>query len=273
MNISEAEVKDFLDNGPWYHTIDFPNGLVSKGVYDHRKFVPMYKIPESLENMDVLDVGCSDGFFSFEMERRGAKSILSVDIDKVSGPSAIAHSLIHKEGLDKKYIERQSQHTRFSNLAQKLGLQISLPILMAIKLLDSKVKFQEHSVYELHKLGRQFDLVFCGDLVEHLKNPIEAVEELSKATKTLAIITIASVATGKRVGPWLSVLNLAPLLKGRVVTYWGDRGGTFFHFSAPAFVRLLKASGFSRVEVVSKFEQRNFKSDIDIPHVVYHAYK
>ncbi|MDO8424103.1 MAG: methyltransferase domain-containing protein [bacterium] len=272
MNISKEEIRDFLASGLWYHTIEFPDGLTSKGVYDHRQFVSLYKIPV-LEGKEVLDVGCSDGFFSFEMERRGAKSVLAVDIDKPSGTSAIAHSVAHKENFNKKYSSREALYAQFNGLAQKLDLSNVLLISMAAKLLGSKVRYQELSVYELHKLGRQFDLVFCGDLVEHLKNPIEAVEELSKATKTLAIITIASVATGKRVKPWLFLLNLVPLLKGRVVTYWGDRGGTFFHFSAPAFVRLLKASGFSRVEVVSKFEQRNFKSGIDVPHVVYHAWK
>ena len=167
----------------------------------------------------------------------------------------------------------QAKNSNFLPLAKKLGLDRAHLMLMATRLLNSKVEYQDHSIYDLHKLDKQFDIVFCGDLIEHLKNPIEAVEELSRATKKLCIITVASVATGKRVRPWLSLLSLSPLLRDRVVTYWGDRGGTFFHFSAEAFVRLLKASNFSRVEIVSKFEQKNFKSDIDVPHVVFHAYK
>ncbi|OGM02004.1 hypothetical protein A2115_01640 [Candidatus Woesebacteria bacterium GWA1_41_8] len=273
MITNQDDVKRFLQGAAWYHTIDFPGGISSKGAYDHRKFVNFYKLPKSLVGQEVLDVGCADGFFSFELEKRGAKRVLAVDTNKFDGASAISPSPIHEVDYQRKYSSIQSQNTKFLPLAQKLGLSKVHLMLMATRLLNSGVEYQDCSIYELHKLNHKFDVVFCGDLIEHLKNPIEAVEELSRATKTLCIITIASLATGSKVNRWLSLINFNPLLRGKIVTYWGDRGGTFFHFSTNAFVRLLKASGFSRIEIASKFNQKNFKSNIYVPHVVYHCWK
>jgi len=50
-------------------------------------------------------------------------------------------------------------------------------------------------------------------------------------------------------------------------------GATFFHFSPKAFAKLLKASGFSRVEIISSFDLKNFRTGLDVPHVVYHCWK
>jgi hypothetical protein len=65
----------------WYHTIDFGNGIVSRGHFDHRSVVDRYGTPASLEGMTALDVGAGDGFFSLELERRGARRVLAIDVD------------------------------------------------------------------------------------------------------------------------------------------------------------------------------------------------
>src|SRR5262245_62521924 len=57
----------------WYHTIELGNGLVSRGFYDHRPVVNCYGLPDSLCGKTALDIGTADGFWAFEMERRGAE--------------------------------------------------------------------------------------------------------------------------------------------------------------------------------------------------------
>ncbi len=66
----------------WYHTIDFGNGEITDGIYDHRPLLKYYGFPESLKGKKVLDVGCADGFFSFEFERRGADKVVALDTYK-----------------------------------------------------------------------------------------------------------------------------------------------------------------------------------------------
>jgi tRNA (mo5U34)-methyltransferase len=66
----------------WYSTIDFGNGEITNGIFDHRPVLKYYGFPESLKGKRVLDVGCADGFFSFEFEKRGADKVVALDAYK-----------------------------------------------------------------------------------------------------------------------------------------------------------------------------------------------
>ena len=65
----------------WYHTIELPGGAFTPGFYDHRPLVPRLPIPASLEGKRCLDIAGSDGFFAFEMWRRGAAEVISIDLE------------------------------------------------------------------------------------------------------------------------------------------------------------------------------------------------
>jgi len=65
----------------WWHSFELPDGRVIEGVADlaalkHR--LAQFPIPENLAGKRVLDIGAWDGWFSFEMERRGAE-VTAVD--------------------------------------------------------------------------------------------------------------------------------------------------------------------------------------------------
>ncbi|HLH39805.1 MAG TPA: DUF1698 domain-containing protein [Bryobacteraceae bacterium] len=65
----------------WYHSIDLPGGGVIPGIQsiEHlRARIAQYPIPQDLRGKRVLDIGAWDGWFSFEMERRGAE-VVAVD--------------------------------------------------------------------------------------------------------------------------------------------------------------------------------------------------
>src|SRR5215218_8320704 len=64
----------------WYHTIDLGNGIVTPGWFDLRPHVSSYGLPERMDGMRALDIGTWDGFWAFEMERRGAE-VVSLDLD------------------------------------------------------------------------------------------------------------------------------------------------------------------------------------------------
>ena len=69
------------DSDLWWHSIDLGNGLVSPGVHSLEELQSLYRslnLPEDLSGKSLLDIGCWDGFYSFEAERHGAK-VTAVD--------------------------------------------------------------------------------------------------------------------------------------------------------------------------------------------------
>jgi tRNA (mo5U34)-methyltransferase len=68
----------------YYHSIELPDGGVIPGIQSietQRARIAQFPIPEDLRGKRVLDIGAWDGWFSFEMERRGA-TVVAVDATK-----------------------------------------------------------------------------------------------------------------------------------------------------------------------------------------------
>src|SRR4051812_50070915 len=55
-------------------------GLETPGWHDTRPVVGEIPFPASLEGKRCLDVGTFDGFWAFEMERRGAAEVIAIDV-------------------------------------------------------------------------------------------------------------------------------------------------------------------------------------------------
>src|ERR1041384_7819399 len=64
----------------WWHTIDVGPNLVTPGAWDIRHLPAQIPWPDSLAGKRCLDVGTMDGFWAFEMERRGAGEVLAIDV-------------------------------------------------------------------------------------------------------------------------------------------------------------------------------------------------
>lgn len=68
----------------YYHSIELPDGQVIPGIQSVEKQrwrLAQFPIPQDLSGKRVLDIGAWDGWFSFEMERRGA-AVVAVDATK-----------------------------------------------------------------------------------------------------------------------------------------------------------------------------------------------
>jgi tRNA (mo5U34)-methyltransferase len=70
------------DELEWWHSFELPDGNKIQGVntlegQKHR--LGQFPIPQDLSGKRVLDIGAWDGWFSFEMERRGAE-VVAVDV-------------------------------------------------------------------------------------------------------------------------------------------------------------------------------------------------
>jgi tRNA (mo5U34)-methyltransferase len=63
----------------WWHTIEIEPGLVTRGGWDLRPTADVMPWPD-LAGKRCLDVGTMDGFWAFELERRGASEVLAIDV-------------------------------------------------------------------------------------------------------------------------------------------------------------------------------------------------
>jgi tRNA (mo5U34)-methyltransferase len=65
--------------GYWYHIFEIFPGVLTPGISDSLEMLRQMNLPEDLTGKTVLDIGASDGFFSFECLRRGAKYVTALD--------------------------------------------------------------------------------------------------------------------------------------------------------------------------------------------------
>jgi tRNA (mo5U34)-methyltransferase len=78
-------VKEWLqyhvDTEPyWFQKIELMPGVFTPGWSDPAKEkLPHFALPEDLTGKRVLDIGCAEGFFSFEAEKRGAREVVAID--------------------------------------------------------------------------------------------------------------------------------------------------------------------------------------------------
>jgi hypothetical protein len=63
----------------WYHTLELAPGVIMPGWFDLRPVVPKV-LPASLAGLRCLDVATFDDFWAFELERRGAREVVAVDV-------------------------------------------------------------------------------------------------------------------------------------------------------------------------------------------------
>lgn len=70
-----------LEKTGWWHSFELPDGSVNEGVITIdglKERLAQFPIPQDLRGRRVLDIGTWDGWFAFEMERRGAE-VVAVD--------------------------------------------------------------------------------------------------------------------------------------------------------------------------------------------------
>lgn len=153
-------------NHDWYHTIELAPGVVTPGRVDTRSAVSHVPLPTSLAGLRCLDIGTWDGFWAFEMERRGAAEVHALDVPDPYRWDWPARARI-----------RESYDGGKANLeAIKQGGN-GFPI--AREALGSSVERHEMTVYEIspERLGT-FDFVFVGSILLHLRDPVGALERI-----------------------------------------------------------------------------------------------
>src|SRR3954454_7201268 len=206
-------------------------------MFDLRDQIHHYGLPERMDGLRALDVGTWDGFWAFEMERRGAE-VVALDLDD-------------ERDLDWPPRFRPSA---FSDQPRGRGFAL------AHELLDSRVERVVRSIYDAfpEDLG-QFDLVICGSVLIHLRDQMLALERIANLCRG----TFISAEEYDRVG------GLMPFPMSRLRAH---RGGTvvFWRPNAKAWERMMWTAGFDRVERRGRFGMKA-STGFSVPHAVLHS--
>ena len=83
----------------WWHAIEVAPGVVTPGPWDLRPTAERMPWPGSLQGLRCLDIGTMDGFWAFELERRGAGEVLAIDIAERPTFAAAAELLGSRAGF------------------------------------------------------------------------------------------------------------------------------------------------------------------------------
>jgi tRNA (mo5U34)-methyltransferase len=209
----------------WYHTIELPGGVVTNGHFDTRPTVAKVPLPADLTGMRCLDVGTWDGFWAFEMERRGAASVTAIDIEDPQrwdwppqaefGPAA---------DLRLQYLrEFKSGSASFA---------------LAKQALNSKVERVDCSIYDLDpEVHGKFDFVFLGSLLLHLRDPIRALDRVRGVCGGEAVFAESIELISSIVRPRTATARL----EGLDQSWWWQP-------NAAGFRRMVRSAGFEILE-------------------------
>jgi len=149
----------------WHYPFDLGNGVMintecSKEKLDLRDFIWSVTLDVcggSLERMRVLDVGCNAGFWSLQAHRSGAEYVLGIDARPV--------------------------HIEQARLVRD-----------ALGISPEQIGFRQMSVYDLSpKSVGKYDLCLLLRVLQHLRNPLLALEKLREVCKAYLVIDVKMV--------------------------------------------------------------------------------
>jgi tRNA (mo5U34)-methyltransferase len=157
----------------WYHTIEVAPGVLTPGWFDLRPVVDRMPWPD-VRGLRCLDVATADGFLAFELERRGAAEVVATDI--ASHADWDWEAPAYSNGL--------------AYLHELSGPEVGAGFEVAKRLRGSSVRRERMRVYEIspERLG-QFDVVVCGSLMLHLRDPLRALQAILSVCRARLLLS------------------------------------------------------------------------------------
>ncbi|OHB53063.1 MAG: methyltransferase, TIGR04290 family [Planctomycetes bacterium GWF2_41_51] len=150
--------KEIADLSPWFHNLHLPGGIQTAPNHKLGDF-PSFNwlqiapyLPENINEMTVLDIGCNAGFYSFELAKLGAK-VTAIDSND--------HYL------------RQAKWG-----AEKLHL-------------EKNITFKNMQLYDLINSDEKYDIIFFLGVFYHLRYPLLGLDiVVSRTNKFLIFQTL-----------------------------------------------------------------------------------
>ena len=223
----------------WYHTLELAPGHVTPGWFDLRDSVRHYGLPDDMRGMRALEVGTWDGFWAFDMEKRGAE-VVALDLD---------------DERDLDWPPRRRPAT-FPDTPRGDGFRL------AKEILGSSVERVNCSIYHAtpEELGT-FDVVFCGSVLIHLRDQLLAYERMAGLCRGLCI-SAEEYSRSAGLSPWA------------MSRYHADRESAvvFWMPSRKTWKRMMWTAGFDDVSEHGRFTMKTTDGH-NIRHVVLHGRK
>lgn len=212
---ASPDLRASVDGRQWYHTLDLPGGIVTPGWFDLRSLAQRLPFPASMAGMRCLDIGTFEGFWALQMEARGAREVIGIDIlDPLAWDWPFGSEAALVDDLE----ERKRGGAGFELVKEVLG---------------SAIERVELSIYDLtpERVGT-FDFIYLGSLLLHLRDPVGALK------------AVRSVCRGRLLSVDAIDLPLS-LLTRRPVCYLDAVGRPWWWRPNQAAIgRMLQASGF-----------------------------
>ena len=181
----------------WYHPVELRPGLVTPGPNGANQVLTLLDLPTDCRGMRVLDLGTRDGYFAFELERRGAE-VTAID-----------------------YVPDTA--TGFRVCADLLGSRV--------RFIHANIYDIGPDEFGM------FDIVLFLGLIYHLPDPLEALHRVRSVARgqlcveshvidNALLLEDGSTVTLASIAPGLERLPLMQFFKGRSLrgdptNYWG----------------------------------------------------
>ncbi len=192
------ELSDEVRNREWYHTIELAPGVDTPGWFDLRPVAPKV-LPRMLSGKRCLDVAAFDGFWTLEMQARGAGEVVAID---VLDPRQWDWPVGSDDDVRQAVSQRKGTGEGFSIVMEALG---------------RKVERRALSVYDLDPADiGTFDFVYVGSLLLHLRDPCAP----SSACEACAPVRSCSSTTSTQCSP-----HFIHVARSRLWTDTDGRGG------------------------------------------------
>lgn len=247
-SMSEAELQQkCAEVNWWYHSFYFDNGYEIRGDYNIGADIAGYGFPESMKGTRVLDVGSGTGWFAFYFEQLGAEVVA---VDARGYNEFDTYGRFEYPPVDRPPERLNDDGTPVYYSPVNRGFWVMREIL------GSRVQFRNARAYELCPElfgGIEFDLVFLGAILCHLRDPIGALMAARRVCKGM-VIAYTPVVIGEPEAQTLPRQYL-PYTAQDKITWWLPNEACFRHW--------FLAAGFPVVDITRQITLR-----CDVPRFV-----
>jgi hypothetical protein len=184
------------DDCLFYHVMDVPGvGEVrSENAWDLRNRFDEYTGYVPVAGKSFLDVGTASGFLSFEAEKRGA----------------IVTSFDAKSAEQIQYIPVSDTHLaeKHRRGCKEYFYRMRKGYLYLHECFSSKARAIYGDIYLLSDLAPPSDIVMLGQVLVHLRDPLEALRQASMIAKETLIITEGSFESDRPTAVFLGTPDI-----------------------------------------------------------------
>lgn len=239
--ITESPYGEYdIHDAYWYHTFDFHSrhpDIVPD--YDLRPGVDNFLLPKEMKGKTFLDIGTGNGFFSFTMEKRGA-TVTSYDLALDGTPDQIPYPHSPDRTNDNREFMRRFHRAYW----------------YAHRQFNSKARVVYGSVMRMPEWLGAADVTILGSILQHLRDPLGAIIEADKHTRSTLIISEAYYNSKE------PVMRFQAAPETPNSQYW-----TWWLMSPSFLVTALKTLGYRDIEVNGPFNIHNRAGNYDVPTV------